>query len=160
MGTTPADHTVTTVSTTGAVTTFDTTLVSSTNTRMSSEVDSLEKGLDNPMDTSKLQKATQRTLRASTASQLKPPSNLKEKGEKEAQKAFIKELKAFCALQGHDKPKLLEQMEKPEFKESNFFKQNVPILDIHDVINRNQAKYEIKMSWHAVYARVENLQDE
>merc|ERR1712082_391937 len=118
-----------------------------------------EKGLDNYQDSSKLHKP-QRTLCTHTTSKLQPPSNLREKGDKEAQKAFIKELKAFCALHGHNKPKLLEQMEKPEFKESNFFKQYVPILDIQDVINRNQAKYEIKMSWHAVYARVENLQDE
>ena len=116
-----------------------------------------EKGLDNPHDTSKIQKP-QRSLR--NASKLLPPSNQREKGDKEAQKSFIKELKAFCALHSHDKPMLLDQMDKPEFKESDIFKHYVPILDISEVINRNSAKYEIKMSWHAVYAKVENLLDE
>merc|ERR1712239_52738 len=119
------DHTVTSVNSTGGAISFNTILVSSTDTKMSMDVESPEpttgeKGLDNPHNTSKIQKP-QRSLR--NASKLLPPSNQRKKGDKEAQKSFIKELKAFCALHCHDKPLLSDQMDKPEFKESNIFKQ-------------------------------------
>merc|ERR1712082_284145 len=74
--TSPEDHTVTSVNSTGGATSFNTILVSSTDTRMSTDVESLEpttgeKGLDNPYDSSKLQKP-QRSLR--NPSKLLPPS--------------------------------------------------------------------------------------
>merc|ERR1712082_107876 len=98
-----------------------TTLVSSTDTKMSSGVESPgpasgEKGLDNMHDTSKIQKP-QRNL--CNTSKLVPISNQRDHSHKEAQKSFIKELKAFCALHSHDKPTLLDQMDKPEFKQTD-----------------------------------------
>ena len=122
----------------------------------STEPASGENGLDKPLDSSKIQKS----LRNLRNSKIVPPGNLREPNHKEDQKTFMKDLKAFCALHSHDRITLMDQMDKPEFKQTDVFKHYVPILDISDLINRNTAKYEQKMSWHALYAKLENLLDE